>query len=155
MRGSVQVVMIGDQAQLPPTVLSQEASHNGLDVSLFDRLLALGVPSHLLDTQYRMHPSISSFSNQLFYKGEINDGVGPRDRELPLGSLPNDNPVSFINVHGRDQQQGTSKFNQREAQVVSDMVRYVGGKNVTWEEIGVITPYAYVTLLLFDWGRGR
>ena len=30
MRGAVQVVMIGDQAQLPPTVLSQEASHNGM-----------------------------------------------------------------------------------------------------------------------------
>ena len=36
-KGAVQAVMVGDQCQLPATVLSQEAQAKGLDISMFDR----------------------------------------------------------------------------------------------------------------------
>ena len=36
-KGAVQAVMVGDQCQLPATVLSQEAQTKGLDISMFDR----------------------------------------------------------------------------------------------------------------------
>ena len=49
--------------QLPPTVLSEVAEEAGLGVSLFSRLVALGVPPMLLDTQYRMHPKIAGGGN--------------------------------------------------------------------------------------------
>jgi hypothetical protein len=35
-KGAVQAVMVGDQCQLPATVLSQEAQAKGLDISMFD-----------------------------------------------------------------------------------------------------------------------
>ena len=39
--------------------------------SLFERLVAVGRPVHLLDTQYRMHPDISNHASQLFYEGRL------------------------------------------------------------------------------------
>ena len=42
-RGSRQIVMVGDQCQLPATVISKEAQQKGLDVSLFERMLTLGM----------------------------------------------------------------------------------------------------------------
>jgi len=36
-----QQVMVGDQCQLPATVLSQEAQTKGLDISMFDRSLVI------------------------------------------------------------------------------------------------------------------
>lgn len=40
---AVQVVMVGDQCQLPPTVLCDEAGREGLDLSMFDRLISEGL----------------------------------------------------------------------------------------------------------------
>ncbi|CAE7830008.1 unnamed protein product [Symbiodinium sp. CCMP2592] len=45
-KGAVQAVLVGDQCQLPATVLSQEAQKGGLDISMFDRLLSMGMEAH-------------------------------------------------------------------------------------------------------------
>ena len=66
-RGCEQLVLVGDQCQLPPTVASQRAVEVGFAVPLFNRLVSLGVEPLLLDTQYRMHPAISQFPSDLFY----------------------------------------------------------------------------------------
>ena len=55
-RGCEQLVLVGDQCQLPPTVSSQRAVEAGLAEPLFNRLVSLGVEPLLLDTQYRMRP---------------------------------------------------------------------------------------------------
>ncbi|KAI3817039.1 hypothetical protein L1987_10826 [Smallanthus sonchifolius] len=46
---------------------------SGFGRSLFGRLSSLGHSKHLLDVQYRMHPSISFFPNWKFYKNHILD----------------------------------------------------------------------------------
>ncbi len=58
------VVLAGDHCQLPPTVLSLEASRRGLSVSLMDRLVAQFGPAvtRQLNVQYRMHEAIAGFS---------------------------------------------------------------------------------------------
>ena len=58
--------MVGDQCQLPATVLSAEAQRRGLDVSLFERMLTLGMEVHMLGIQYRMHPLIAHFPSWRF-----------------------------------------------------------------------------------------
>ncbi|KAG2386643.1 hypothetical protein C9374_002387 [Naegleria lovaniensis] len=75
------LVLIGDPKQLPSTVLSEEAVEKEYNRSMFERLMKL---SHnkgmsiqkpvLLDTQYRMHPAISKFPENVFYHGILKDG---------------------------------------------------------------------------------
>lgn len=78
-----QVVLVGDHHQLPPTVLSDWAAPDGLGRSLFSRLWISGVMSAMLDTQYRMHPDISSFPSRHFYFGKLITAVDCNERELP------------------------------------------------------------------------
>ena len=73
VKGSRQIVLVGDHRQLPPTVISRRAERGGLDRSLFERLVEMGIAPLMLTTQYRMHPSISDFPNNRFYDGKLED----------------------------------------------------------------------------------
>jgi hypothetical protein len=44
------------------------------DRSLFQRLEEAGHEVHLLNVQYRMHPTISEFPRRIFYDGQLFDG---------------------------------------------------------------------------------
>lgn len=63
------VVMVGDPAQLPATIFSREANGANFGQSLFLRMQRGGHSKLMLDTQYRMHPSIASFASSRFYHG--------------------------------------------------------------------------------------
>ncbi|KAK2421962.1 P-loop containing nucleoside triphosphate hydrolase superfamily protein [Trifolium repens] len=41
--------------------------------SLFERLVMLGYKKHMLNVQYRMHPSISIFPSKEFYDNQLSD----------------------------------------------------------------------------------
>ena len=73
-RSARQLILVGDHAQLSPTVISKEAEEKGLGFSLFERLHKLGVESTMLKTQYRMHPTIREFPSSRFYDGKLDDG---------------------------------------------------------------------------------
>lgn len=73
--------------------------------SLFERLTSLGHEKHLLNMQYRMHPSISLFPNISFYDGKILDAPSVMQREYQKKYLPGPmfGPYSFINIEeGRE-----------------------------------------------------
>ena len=72
-------------SQLPPTVVSSSALAAGLSVSLFERLMANGLRPYLLDTQYRMHPSIAAFPSAAFYGSRLISHPRPEEREPPPG----------------------------------------------------------------------
>lgn len=51
---------------------------------MLQRLAACGLPLHLLDTQYRMHPLIAEYPNKRFYNGMLLnycDEIGGKGRE--------------------------------------------------------------------------
>lgn len=48
VKGSQQIVLVGDHHQLPPVCQSTEAARQGLATSLFERLINAGVPSTML-----------------------------------------------------------------------------------------------------------
>ena len=118
-RGTECVVMAGDHRQLPPTVISKKAEKLGLDISMFARMQSLGIESHLLQIQYRMHPLISEFPSQEFYSGKVSTGI-PESSRPPIRALNGEQefgPVSFVHCDDferrvRVQGEGSSSSDQ-------------------------------------------
>ncbi|KAK6242403.1 hypothetical protein SCA6_007792 [Theobroma cacao] len=119
--------LIGDEWQLPATVLSNVSDEAGFGRSLFQRLTTLGHSKHLMNIQYRMHPSISCFPNARFYSNQILDApcVKHRSYEKHYLPWPMFGPYSFINVCGREEvvDAGYSHRNMVEVAVVQRLVR--------------------------------
>mmetsp|Transcript_10665 Transcript_10665/g.32642 ORF Transcript_10665/g.32642 Transcript_10665/m.32642 type:complete len:757 (+) Transcript_10665:119-2389(+) len=145
LRGCQQLTLVGDHHQLPPTVLSEEASLRGLDVSLFSRLWSLGIKPLLLTTQYRMHPALSQFPSDTFYAGKVTSAPEPTDRPAPA-NLPwtaADTGLLFIDMQGTEEPRATSFANHAEALAVAQLVKLaLLDNNLGEQQIGVVTPYA-------------
>jgi superfamily I DNA and/or RNA helicase len=65
-------VLVGDDYQLPPIIISSEAQARGMDVSLLKRLIEAHPESATcLTAQYRMNEQIMSLCNTLIYEGRM------------------------------------------------------------------------------------
>lgn len=67
------VILVGDEKQLPATVISNDHEQTKYSRSLFERLLENEVEATMLKVQYRMHPSIREFPSNKFYQGQLKD----------------------------------------------------------------------------------
>ena len=56
--GTKQIILVGDHCQLGPVVMCKRAAQAGLQQSLFERLVILGIRPIRLQVQYRMHPAL-------------------------------------------------------------------------------------------------
>ena len=163
VKGCRQLVLVGDHQQLPPTVISRRAEEGGLNRSLFDRLLACGLDSIMLTTQYRMHPILREFPSARFYENRLDDGCMRDQRPPPAGFLwPDwDRPMAFVPVEGVEEsdEEGKSRYNRDEAAKVLGIVNdLLAAGDLQPEDIGVISPYnGQVRELthLFDVAGGR
>nr|TKR83593.1 uncharacterized protein D5086_0000263640 [Populus alba] len=140
-------ILIGDECQLPAMVVSNVCDKAGFGRSLFERLGSLGHSKHLLDMQYRMHPSISCFPNSKFYFNKILDAPNVRARSYEKHYLPGPmfGPYTFINVIGGREELddvGHSRKNMVEVAIVLKLLRSLykawSGQKV---RVGVISPY--------------
>lgn len=157
--GAQQVFLVGDSRQLPPTVTDADASRKGLSISLFERLQRIGLTPSLLDTQYRMHPSLAEFSSKRFYNGKLRSGVTDSDRKPPQGlRWPNpEHPIAHVRTTGSEEKtaaelgvsEGTSYSNQEEVDTIAELVRAaLSSGDLEESDIGIITPYSAQALLL-------
>ncbi|EGW34116.1 uncharacterized protein SPAPADRAFT_134155 [Spathaspora passalidarum NRRL Y-27907] len=140
-------VFVGDQKQLNCFSLVP-----GLSLSLFERVLLNGTykTPHMLDTQYRMHPTISEFARNRFYGGLLKDGITAEDRKME--GIP-ENPVYFWNTNGKAREKsvhnwlredrGFTYTNPGEINYVIQVVKnLIIEKGIKREDIGIITPYS-------------
>ncbi|KAM3388636.1 hypothetical protein ACQJBY_011023 [Aegilops geniculata] len=81
-------ILIGDECQLPATVVSKVCKDALFGRSLFARLSSLGHEKYLLNMQYRMHSSISIFPNSSFYGGQLLDAPSVMQKEHQKKYLP-------------------------------------------------------------------
>ncbi|CAF2042637.1 unnamed protein product [Brassica napus] len=148
LQGLRHVVLIGDELQLPAMVQSEVCEKAKFGRSLFERLVLLGHNKHLLDVQYRMHPSISLFPNMEFYGGKISDAAIVKERGYQKRFLQGNmfGSFSFINVGlGKEEfGDGNSPKNMVEVAVISEIISNlfkVSSETKTKMSVGVISPY--------------
>lgn len=144
------VVMGGDHQQLPPTVKSIEAAHDGLSDTLMQKVIRHHPECvTLLTTQYRMNETIMTFSSRWFYHGKLRAAPEVAHRLVS----PLDTPIAWIDTSTLDvvaaehRTQSGSITNALEAKIVIRTLREyidtVGLQRVLSDgvDFGVITPY--------------
>ncbi|XP_057783923.1 uncharacterized protein LOC131001536 [Salvia miltiorrhiza] len=141
-------ILVGDEKQLPAMVMSKKCEKAGFGRSLFERLVMLGHKKHLLNVQYRMHPSISLFPNKEFYENKIKNGCNVKERGYNRSFFEKESFGSycFINVaNGREQfDKRRSLMNNAEVSMVSQLVSQIHKECVKSKKrvrIGCISPY--------------
>ncbi|KAF0689563.1 hypothetical protein As57867_018918, partial [Aphanomyces stellatus] len=147
--GSRQCVLVGDPQQLSATVFSRTSAQSLYERSLFERLESCGHPVHMLRTQYRSHPVISTFPRHYFYGGLLQDGDNVRQPSYtkPYHALaPAFQPLVFWNlVHSREGMSSMSRSNPMETKLAVNLyltLRNSCPPDAIRGKVGVITPYA-------------
>ncbi|HYX48391.1 MAG TPA: AAA domain-containing protein, partial [Ktedonobacteraceae bacterium] len=91
LRFAKRFILVGDEKQLPPLVLSKEASNQGLSQSLFSMLKLINddyTKDNMysenacvsLKVQYRMNRWISHFASKVFYDGQLKPHISVAHR---------------------------------------------------------------------------
>ncbi|KAL7143772.1 hypothetical protein ABFS83_08G214400 [Erythranthe nasuta] len=141
-------VLVGDEKQLPAMVISKICEEAAFGRSLFERLVKLGHKKHLLNIQYRMHPSISLFPNNEFYGNRINDGPNVRKRAYEKIFLEEKiyGSFSFVNItNGKEELDNRHSLrNIVEVSVVVEIVSKLYKETMKSKKrvrVGCISPY--------------
>lgn len=146
VHGVNQVIMVGDHRQLGPVLMNKACSKAGLDRSMFERLMQVGIRPIRLQVQYRMHPSLSEFPSNMFYDGSLQNGVTITERIRPDLDFPWPNPnvpMFLLSCFGSEElaSTGTSFLNRVEAAAVEKIVTKLLKASIHPSQIGIITPY--------------
>ena len=169
LRFAKRFILVGDEKQLPPLVLSKEAATAGLADSLFSLLkdkdekhiqrypleISACVP---LRTQYRMNKWISNFSSTVFYDHKLlaHESIANRritytqkllsqasiqtEKSLISQALDPKFPLVFLDIRDKQEIAGTKQSNA-EARAVRDVVAELLARGVQQQDIGIIAPY--------------
>lgn len=135
------LILVGDQRQLGPIIPRDDIlKYKNFDRSLFERCVENGFEPLLLDTQFRMHPDISAFSNANFYQGRLKDRVSKKERELTTYVIKDH--ITFLQTDGKEEMNETSFYNKAELERVIKLINDFLSSGVYPEDIGVISPYS-------------
>ena len=111
-------VLAGDHWQLPPTVLSNDASRLGLNRSILEVCIVTQSNVFLLNTQYRMREVIAGFSGNYFYEGLLLTAAHLSNTGVHITFI--DTAGSGYNeVRGND---GSSLQNEGELKIVQQLI---------------------------------
>ncbi|KZV53817.1 hypothetical protein F511_00083 [Dorcoceras hygrometricum] len=141
-------ILVGDEKQLPAMVQSKLCERAVFGRSLFERLVILGKDKHLLNVQYRMHPSISMFPNMEFYDKQIIDGTNVLQRSYARSYLKENmfGSFSFIDIkNGRETfDDKQSRTNMVEVSVLAVILSQLYEETIASKKqirVGCISPY--------------
>ena len=148
MNNCQQLTLIGDPAQLSPTLLAVTPEDDGsnlpqvkqLTQTLFHRLQKV-LPPYFLNEQYRMHPSIAEFPSTTFYDGKLNSAQMTMER-ASIKSPLFIKPIVFIDAPSKETRCGRSYMNEVESDVVIKLVAQLIEDNINPSSIAILTPYA-------------
>lgn len=166
LRFASRFILVGDEKQLPPLVLSKEAAAQGLADSLFSQLKrfdqeyqekhAMALSACVsLRTQYRMNRHISHFSSTVFYDKQLlaHESVARRcltlkratwhGQALPespavLQAIKPTSPLVFLDVRS---EMAETKASTEEALAIREIVGALLRRGSAPQDIGIIAPY--------------
>ena len=147
-------IFIGDPQQLRPQIqnyeLSMESSEGkkySLDMSLFERLIqrqgrSTTVPYSVLETQRRMHPSISRLVRETLYP-MLKDATSVQEYPEVTGMRRRLFWLDHTHAEAdQDENSGTSHTNSFEVETVAALVSHLVRQSVYQpDDIAVLTPY--------------
>nr|GMC57398.1 probable helicase MAGATAMA 3 isoform X1 [Ipomoea batatas] len=141
-------MLFGDEKQLTAMVQSKICEKANFGRSLFERLARLGQKKHLLNIQYRMHPSICLFPNRKFYEEKIMNGPNVTNLSYEKRFLKGAmfGPYSFINI-SKGKEEFDHKFsfkNMAEAFAVAEIIAMLYRESLVSKQrarVGCISPY--------------
>lgn len=154
-------VLVGDHKQLPPVFdrmaldradvpVKIEDLQNGGFGKIFD--LISEDCKQTLTVQYRMHPCIGTMISQIFYDGQVQNGIYAQDRILNLAQL-SFKPMTWISTSNIDKKQrfeqkiqmssgGNSFRNPLEVEILCRYLKELEQDNtISGYSVGIITPY--------------
>ncbi len=127
------IVLAGDPFQLPPTILSDEASRLGLNISALERFLPAGLPINFLPLQYRMPKNIADFSSQYFYENRLESHKAKQENALLFYDTAG---AGYDEQHGDE---GMSLKNEGEA---DSILKIIQQEAISSDKIAVLSPYS-------------
>jgi DNA replication ATP-dependent helicase Dna2 len=165
MRKARRYVFVGDQAQLPPVLLSRSVLADDAP-SMFATLTSRQSDHvEMLERTYRMNRWLTEWPSRTYYRGVLEADGKNRDRRLSLEGLDNAPPqvarvldpaacgvfVPTLDPKGRSR-------NWRDAALVRDLCSAAHAGGLALEHIGIVTPYrsqgrAIRKLLIERFGR--
>jgi superfamily I DNA and/or RNA helicase len=149
-------IFVGDPRQLPPiTECSDPVVRATLGRTVFD--LAAHEGSVMLDTQYRMHPTIGGLVSDLYYQGRLKSAAPGADVLRVVESEPfPGNPVVVVDLgqsgHICEREGRSSRANRISAAAA---VRLATSAARSGAQVALITPYAAQARLIRTMTRGE
>ncbi len=129
------IVLAGDHWQLPPTVLSNEATRLGFNRSILETAIEKVSAVFLLNIQYRMREVIAGFSSDYFYNNLLLTAAHLQNKGVHLTFIDTAGS-GFNEVHGPD---GSSLQNKGELQIIQKLIET---ESLELSTTAVISPYA-------------
>ena len=129
------IVLAGDHLQLPPTVLSNEATRLGFNKSILEISIETIQNVFLLNTQYRMREAIAGFSSSYFYNSLLQTAAFLKNAGVHISFIDTAGS-GFNEIHGSG---GMSLQNDGELEIVRKLI---ATESLNPLKTAFISPYA-------------
>ena len=137
-------ILIGDNFQLPSTIISERAKTAKFGRSLFQRLLENDFDFISLSIQYRMLPEIRHFPSRFFYDGILTDDPSMSNKGVMNKMWPSEPYLLFDTGDTFETRSNRgSVVNLFEVSLIFSLLKCFTSMNPgrTLQSIAVITPY--------------
>ena len=139
-KGCQHLILIGDHQQLRPTPAVYElAKKYKLDVSLFERMVNVGVPYERLSVQHRMRPEIAALMKHIYKDLENHESVEKYDDIKGMKKNMFFVNHSHLEIHNDESHSHT---NEHEAKFLVALCHYLLQQGYSPEQITLLTTYA-------------
>ena len=138
-KGCQHLILIGDHQQLRPNPAVYElAKKYNLDVSLFERMVTVGIPCERLSVQHRMRPEIAAVMKHIYDNLENHESV--QNYEDIKGMKKN---MFFLNHNHleNNNDESHSHTNKHEAKFLVALCRYLLQQTYSARQITILTTY--------------